>query len=99
MSNPLHELASYRHTAFPKSGPLALPEHRYTPAIGIKTVDIDLIGADHPVDMDQAGIAALRCNLLWRQAGAVEEAFRVALAKRDVAGRILVEQGVEEQQS
>src|SRR5580692_6378646 len=80
------------------SGPLALPEYRHAPAVGIKSVDIDLVRADHPVDVDQAGITALGCNLLRRQVGAIEEALRIALAKRDVAGSVLVEQRIEEQQ-
>ena len=48
--------------------------------------------------MDQALVAALRGDLLRRQLGAVDEAFRIALAERDVAGGVLVEQRVEEQQ-
>ena len=54
-------------------------------------VDIDLVRADHPVDVDKAGIAALRLDLILRQRGAVEEAFRIALAKRDVARGVFIE--------
>src|SRR4051794_32010030 len=49
--------------------------------------------------MDQALVAALRGDLLRRELRAVDEALRVALAKRDVRGRVLVEQRVVEQQS
>ena len=48
--------------------------------------------------MDQALVAALGRDLRRRKLGAIDEAFRIALAKRDMASRILVEQCVEEQQ-
>src|ERR1700682_3713084 len=76
------------------SAPLALAEHGDAAAIGVNTVGVDVIRADHPVDVDQALVAALRGDLLWRQLGAVDEAFRIALAKRDVAGGGSVGQGV-----
>ena len=79
------------------SGPLALAHHRHAAAVGVDAVDVDLARADHPVDVDQALVAALRRDLLRRQLGAVDEAFRVALAERDVAGGVLVEQRVVEQ--
>src|SRR5712671_84829 len=81
------------------SGPLALAEYGHTPAVGMNTIDVNFIRADHPVDVDKALVAALRCNLLGRQLGAVDEAFRIALAERDMTGGILVEQCVEEQQT
>src|SRR6476661_8972047 len=81
------------------SRPLALAEYGYASAVGVNAVDVGLIRADHPVDMDQALVAALRRNLLRRQPGAIDEAFRIALAERDVAGGVLVEQRVEEQQT
>ena len=59
-------------------------------------VDVGLVGADHPVDVDQALVAALRRDLLGRQLAAVDKTFRVALAERDVRGGVLVEQRVEE---
>ena len=65
----------------------------------MEAVDVGLVGADHPVDMDQALVAALRLDLLRRQFGAVDKTFRIALAERDVGGGILVEQRVEEQQA
>lgn len=39
-----------------------------------------LSGADHPVDVDQRGIAALRLDLIGGRRGAIEETFRIALA-------------------
>src|ERR1700733_7661184 len=80
------------------SGPLAPPEYRHAAAVGIKPVDIDLARTDHPVDVDQAGIAALRRDLLRRQLRPIDKALRIALTERNVAGGILVEQGIEEQQ-
>ena len=79
------------------SSPLALAENRYTPAVGVNAVDVNLVRADHPVDMDEALVAALRRDLLGRQLLAADEAFRIALAERDMTGGVLVEQGVEEQ--
>src|SRR4051812_29835190 len=78
--------------------PLALAEYRDTAAVGMNAVDVGLGRADHPVDVNEALVAALRRNLLRRQLAAVDEAFRVALAERDVRGGVLVEQRVEEQQ-
>src|SRR3569832_696910 len=78
--------------------PLALAEHRHLAAVGQNAVDIGLGRADHPVDMDQALVAALRRDLLRRELGAVDEAFRIALAERDVRRSVLVEQRVVEQQ-
>src|ERR1700744_1332519 len=46
------------------SGPLALAEYRHPPAVGVKAVDIELVRTDHPIDVDQALVAALRGNLL-----------------------------------
>ena len=66
-------------------------------AVGLDAVDVDLVRADHPVDMDQALVAALRRDLVRRQLVAVDEAVGIALAERDVAGGILVEQRVVEQ--
>ena len=47
--------------------------------------------------MNEAGIAALGADLFRRQLGVVDEAAGVALAERDVAGGVLIEQGVVEQ--
>src|SRR5580693_3185390 len=80
------------------SRPLALAEYRDAPSVAVNAIDVDFVGADHPVDMDQALVAALRRDLLLGQPGAVDETFRIALAERDMAGGVLVEQGVEEQQ-
>ena len=66
------------------SGPLTLAEYRHRAAIGMNAVDVGLTIADHPVDMDQALVAALRRDLLRRQLGAVDEALLIALAERDV---------------
>src|SRR5437667_4402460 len=79
------------------SRPLAVAEYGHASAVGVNAIDVGLIRADHPVDMDQALVAALRRHLLGRQLGAVDEAFRIALSERDVAGGVLVEQRVEEQ--
>ena len=49
--------------------------------------------------MNQALVAALRRDLLRGQLVAADEAFRVALAERDMGGGVLIEQRVEEQQS
>ncbi len=78
--------------------PLPLPEHGHATAVRMHTVDVGPVRADHPVDVDEAAVAALRRDLLGRQRVAVDEALGVALAERDVAGRVLVEQRVEEQQ-
>src|ERR1700722_6942279 len=79
--------------------PLALAEHRYSASIGMNAVDVGLVRADHPVDMDKTLVAALRCDLFRRQFAAINETFRIALTERDVAGGILVEQSIEEQQA
>ena len=58
------------------SGPFALAENRHTPAVGVNAVDIDLVRTDHPVDVDQALVAALRRNLIGRQLVATDEGAR-----------------------
>src|SRR5206468_13079523 len=78
--------------------PLAFAEHWHLAAVGQDAVDVGLGRADHPVDMDQALVAALRGDLLRRELGAVDEALRIALAERDVRSCVLVEQRVVEQQ-
>src|ERR1700722_15523599 len=82
-----------------RSRPLALAEHRRASAVRIEAVDVDLVRADHPVDMDHALVAAPLRDLLGRELRAVDEALRVALPERDVAGGVLVEQRVEEQKA
>ena len=69
----------------PRLGPLALAHNGHDGAIGLDTVDIDLVGADHPVDVNQAGIAALRFDLILAERRPVDEALGVALAERDMA--------------
>src|ERR1700722_2270881 len=81
-----------------QSGPLAFAEHGGAAALRVDAVDVDSVRADHPVDMDHALVAALLRDLLGTKLGAVDETLRVALAKRDVAGGVLVEQRVEEQE-
>ena len=56
-----------------------------------------LSGTDHPVDVDQRGIAALRLDLVLAERCAIKETLRIALAKSNVAGGILVEQRVVEE--
>ena len=46
------------------SGPFALTHHRRRGAVGMHAVDVDLVRADHPVDVDQALVAALRRDLV-----------------------------------
>src|SRR4051794_19552257 len=74
------------HTSFRlvRSGPLALSEYGYAFAVDVNAVDVNFIGTDHPVDVDEAFVAALRSDLLRRQLGTIDEAFRIALAERDV---------------
>ena len=80
------------------SGPLPFSKDSDAAAVGINAIDIHLIRTDHPIDINQAFIAALGGNLLGRQRPAIEEALGVTLPKRDMAGRVLVEQGIEKQQ-
>src|SRR5215210_9114851 len=80
------------------SSPLALSEHGHAPAVGVNAVDVGLVRAEHPVDVNEALVAALRRDLLGGRLAAVDEALRIALPQRDVAGGVLVEQRVEEQQ-
>jgi hypothetical protein len=57
------------------SRPLAVPEDGHAPAIGVNAVDVGLVRTDHPVDVDQALVAALRSDLLGAELGAIDEAF------------------------
>ena len=50
------------------------------------------VRADHPVDVDQAGVCAERGEFVLVHLLAAEDACGIGLAERDVAGRILVEQ-------
>src|SRR6478752_7588914 len=74
------------------SRPFAPAEYGDAAAVGMDAVDIGLVRTDHPVDVDQALVAALGCDLLRRELCTVNKAFRIALAERDVARRVLVEQ-------
>src|SRR6056297_581263 len=80
------------------SGPFALPEHRNARTILAQTVDIGLGPADHPVHMDQAGIAATRGDLVRAEAVATLEALGIALAKCDMARGVFIIERVVEQQ-
>src|SRR3979490_3589203 len=82
-----------------RSGPFPLAEPRPAPSVGVDAVDLDLVRPDHPVDVNEALVAALGGNLLGRQVAAIDKTFRIALAERDVAGRALREKGVEEKQT
>src|SRR6266446_2339052 len=67
--------ASGHYTARDPSGPLALAEYGDAPAVGVNAVNVGWIRADHPVDMDQAIVAALSCNLPGRNFGIAGYAF------------------------
>ena len=46
------------------SRPLALAEHRHAASVGVNAVDVGLGRTDHPVDVNEALVAALRRDLL-----------------------------------
>src|SRR6185437_6402443 len=77
--------------------PLPLAEDRLARAVRADAVDVNLARADHPVHVDEARIAAGRRNLLRAHIREVGEALGIALAERDVARGIFVEEGVVEQ--
>src|SRR6476469_3615424 len=81
------------------SRPFALAEHGNAPAVGMDAVDVRLIRADHPVDVDKTLVAALRRDLLGGELVAADATFRIALAERNVAGGVLVEKGVQKKQA
>ena len=79
------------------SGPLTPAEYGNARSIGAQPIDVGAGRADHPVDVNQALVAALRRDLLRGQLRTIHKALRVALTKRDMGSGILVEQGVKEQ--
>src|SRR3954470_19351531 len=72
--------------------PGALAQHGHGLAALGDAVDVELGAADHEVDVDLAPIDARPLEL-------VLDLVAEAVAERDVAGRILVEEGVEEDRS
>src|SRR5215218_1969392 len=80
------------------NNPLASAHERLGPAVLCNTIHIHLIGADHPVDMDQALVGSAGGKLLLAHGAAAPDALAVGLAQRDVARGVLVEEGVEEEQ-
>ena len=66
-----------------------MPEHRDALAGFGDAVDVELRAADHEVDVDLALVDALPLGL-------VGHLIREAVAERDVAGGVLVEERVEE---
>src|SRR5829696_7937214 len=73
-------------------GPLELevaaPQHRHGVARAGHAVDLDLLRADHEVDVDGARVQPRLVALVDREG--------IGVPQRDVARRVLVEQGVEE---
>src|SRR5713226_176714 len=59
----------------PSSRPLAVAKHRHAPAVGVNAIDVGLVRTDHPVDVDQALVAALCRDLLRAERGTIDEAF------------------------
>lgn len=56
-------------------GPFAAAHDRFTAAVRIDAIHIDLIGTDHPVDMNKARISTLCGDLLGAEIGAIDKAF------------------------
>ena len=69
--------------------PGAAAEHRNQVAVAGDAVDVELVRADHEVDVD---VALVRPNPV----GLVPERERVRVSERDVAGCVLVDQGLVE---
>src|SRR5690606_36009027 len=80
------------------SSPLALAEDGDAGAVRLGAVDVDRVGADDPGGVDEALVAAPGGDLVRAQRAAALEALGVALAERDVAGGVLVEEGVVEEE-
>ncbi len=78
-------------------GPLALAHHWRDASVLADAVDVDLVRADHPVDVDHRFVAAALVHLFGCDRLAVDEAIRIALTERDVARGVFVEQRVVEQ--
>ena len=66
-------------------------------AVGGEAVDVHGGAADHPVDVDEAFVGAEGGELFLGHFFAADEAGGVGLAERDVAGGVLVEEGVPEE--
>jgi len=54
--------------------PLTRAHHRLRITRRADTVHVDAVRSDHPVHVNQAGVCATRCQLLWREAVAVLQA-------------------------
>src|SRR5262249_2654740 len=68
--------------------PVAVAEHRHAPAGARQTSYVELRRADHEIDVDAAVVDARQVALV--------DGEREAVAERDVARGVLVEQGVVE---
>ena len=90
-SSPNVRFSAVSRSAAAVSGPFAVAEHRDPAAVFADPVDGGLGRADPPVDADHAGIAVLRGDLVGAEVGPGQNAFRIALAPRDVAGGDVVE--------
>ena len=78
--------------------PFPFAQHRLRLAILAEPVDVQLIGANHEVHMHDAFVAAGCRELLGAHAFTVLKREAIGAADGNVAGGILVEQGVVEQQ-
>src|SRR6478735_2371198 len=81
------------------SYPFAAAHERLGPAVLCDTIHIHPVGADHPVDMDQALVRSAGSKLVLAHGAAAVDALAVGLAERDVARCVLVEQSVEEEKA
>ena len=100
-SSTLEKARRIRRSPYPGTttlDPFAGAHHRLRTRCS-DTVHIDVIRSDHPVNMNQAFVRASRRELFWSEAIAIFQACAVGLSEGDVAGGILVEESVHEEQS
>jgi len=76
--------------------PVTGADERLAFVVGMDAINIHSGAADHPVDVYEAVVGAECSELVGRHFFAIDEAGRVGLAERDVAGGVLVKESVPE---
>src|SRR5215207_2667795 len=81
--NHLDHRSSARPSASPllRCHPLAAAHERLGPAVLCDTIHVHLIGADHPVDMDEALVGAAGRQFVLAHGTAAADALAVGLAE------------------
>ena len=84
-------------TCLHSNHPVSVPEDRYDCSVLLNTVNICALCPDHKIDMLHGVVGTARRKLFLAHGLAALDILGIRPAQRQVAGRVLIVQGIEEE--